>query len=110
MNLCLWGLVITKMGMTRYIRLDLSQGGLLAEYGYSLRDVINLLDPTAAKRGKSAPLSAPAEKGTRKARSLKVYKNPHSGEIVETKGGNHKLLKAWKNEHGSDVVESWLSK
>lgn len=83
--------------------------GLLAEYGYSLRDVISLLDPTAAKRGKSAPLAAP-EKGIRKARSMKVYKNPHSGEIVETKGGNHKLLKAWKNEHGADVVESWLSK
>lgn len=84
--------------------------GLLAEYGYSLRDVVSLLDPTAAKRGKSAGLAAPAEKGTRKARELKVYKNPHSGEIVETKGGNHKLLKAWKSEHGSDVVESWLSK
>lgn len=41
---------------------------------------------------------------------MKIYKNPHSGEIVETKGGNHKLLKAWKNEHGSHVVESWLSK
>jgi len=83
--------------------------GLLAEYGYSLRDVISLLDPTAAQRGKSAPLAAP-EKGTRKARELKVYKNPHSGEIVETKGGNHKLLKAWKTQHGSDVVESWLAK
>ncbi|MBX8499187.1 transcriptional regulator [Pseudomonas cichorii] len=82
---------------------------LLAEYGYSLRDVISLLDPAAAKHGKPAVLAAP-DKGTRKARSLKVYKNPHSGEIVETKGGNHKLLKAWKNEHGSDVVESWLSK
>ena len=84
--------------------------GLLAEYGYSLRDVISLLDPTAATRGKSAPLSAPAEKVTRKARELKVYKNPHSGEIVETKGGNHKLLKAWKAEHGADEVESWLTK
>ena len=83
--------------------------GLLAEYGYSLRDVISLLDPTAAKRGKSAPLSAP-EKGSRKARALKVYKNPHSGEVVETKGGNHKTLKGWKAEHGSDVVESWLAK
>ena len=83
--------------------------GLLAEYGYSLRDVISLPDPTAAKRGKSAPLPT-AEKGTRKARSMKVYKNPHSGEVVETKGGNHKLLKAWRSEHGVDVVESWLSK
>ncbi|WP_277814122.1 histone-like nucleoid-structuring protein, MvaT/MvaU family [Pseudomonas lurida] len=97
-------------GLQAEMQFESKLRGLLAEYGYSLRDVINLLDPTAAKRGKSAPLSAPAEKGTRKARSLKVYKNPHSGEIVETKGGNHKLLKAWKNEHGSDVVESWLSK
>jgi len=83
--------------------------GLLAEYGYSLRDVVSLLDPQATTRRKSAPLAAP-EKGTRKARELKVYKNPHSGETVETKGGNHKTLKAWKSEHGADVVESWLSK
>ncbi|HCL4185724.1 TPA: DNA binding protein, partial [Pseudomonas aeruginosa] len=44
----------------------------------------------------------------RKARAVKVYKNPNSGEIVETKGGNHKVLKAWKAEFGNDVVESWL--
>lgn len=96
-------------GLQAEMQFESKLRGLLAEYGYSLRDVISLLDPAAAKRGKSAPLAAP-EKGTRKARELKVYKNPHSGEIVETKGGNHKLLKAWKNEHGSDVVESWLSK
>lgn len=81
---------------------------LLDEYGYSLRDVINVIDPQVAGR-KSAP-AATAEKGSRRARVLKVYKNPHSGEVVETKGGNHKLLKAWKAEHGSDVVESWLAK
>lgn len=96
-------------GLQAEMQFESKLRGLLAEYGYSLRDVISLLDPAAAKRGKSAPLAAP-EKGTRKARELKVYKNPHSGEIVETKGGNHKLLKAWKNEHGSEVVESWLSK
>ncbi|MBD8562403.1 DNA binding protein [Pseudomonas fluorescens] len=97
-------------GLKAEMEFETKLRGLLAEYGYSLGDVISLLDPAAPKRGKSAPLAAPAEKGTRKARELKVYKNPHSGEIVETKGGNHKLLKAWKNEHGSDVVESWLSK
>lgn len=97
-------------GLKAEMEFETKLRGLLAEYGYSLRDVISLLDPGAAKRGKSASLDAPAEKSTRKARELKVYKNPHSGEIVETKGGNHKLLKAWKNEHGSDVVESWLSK
>jgi hypothetical protein len=35
---------------------------------------------------------------------VKVYKNPHSGEIVETKGGNHKTLKQWKAEHGFATV------
>ena len=97
-------------GLKKEIEFETKLRGLLGEYGYSLRDVISLIDPTAAKRGKSAPLAAPAEKRTRRARELKVYKNPHSGEIVETKGGNHKLLKTWKSEHGSDVVESWLSK
>lgn len=40
---------------------------------------------------------------------MKVYKNPLTGEIVETKGGNHKLLKAWKAQFGAEV-ESWLVK
>ncbi|MDP0886312.1 histone-like nucleoid-structuring protein, MvaT/MvaU family [Klebsiella pneumoniae] len=44
----------------------------------------------------------------RKPRALKVYKNPHSGEVVETKGGNHGVLKAWKQEYGAETVESWL--
>jgi hypothetical protein len=81
---------------------------LLGEYGHSLRDVISLLDPQAAGR-KSAPSATP-EKVTRKPRDLKVFKNPHTGEVVETKGGNHKLLKAWKAEHGAAEVESWLAK
>jgi len=41
---------------------------------------------------------------------VKLYKNPNTGEIIETKGGNHKGLKEWKAEHGSDTVESWLTK
>lgn len=44
----------------------------------------------------------------RKARSVKVYHNPHNGETVETKGGNHKVLKAWKAQYGAETVESWL--
>lgn len=76
--------------------------GLLAEYGYSLRNVIALLDPNAAKT-----VAAPV-KGARRERAVKIYKNPNTGEVVETKGGNHKVLKAWKTEHGADVVEAWL--
>lgn len=80
--------------------------GLLAEYGFSLRNVVDILDPQAGRR--AAPVAV-QEKAPRKARELKIYKNPHSGEVVETKGGNHSLLKAWKAEHGAETVESWRS-
>jgi hypothetical protein len=93
-------------GLKKEIEFETKLRDLLAKYGYSLRDVINILDPQAASR-KGAPVVP--EKGTRRARTVKVYKNPHNGEIVETKGGNHKTLKAWKAEHGGDVVESWVS-
>ncbi|MBT9236638.1 histone-like nucleoid-structuring protein, MvaT/MvaU family [Pseudomonas inefficax] len=79
---------------------------LLSKYGYSLRDIINILDPQASRRAASP---AVAEKAPRRARQVKQYKNPHNGEIIETKGGNHKLLKEWKAEYGSDVVEDWLA-
>lgn len=80
---------------------------LLAEYGCSLRDVINILDPQASRRA-AAP--AAVEKAPRRERQVKQYKNPHNGEIIETKGGNHKLLKEWKAQYGSDTVETWLTR
>lgn len=79
---------------------------LLAEYGHSLRDIINILDPQANHRA-AAP--AASEKALRRARQVKQYTNPHNGEIIETKGGNHKLLKEWKAQYGADEVESWLA-
>lgn len=79
---------------------------LLDHYGFSLKHIINLLDPQSTKRGPTP--AAPA--GTRKPRETKVYKNPHTGEVVETKGGNHKTLKEWKTKHGAAEVESWLAK
>lgn len=91
-------------GLQQEIEFETKLRGLLGEYNKSLRDVVSILDPKAAT--KAAP---PAQKSTRRARVVKVYKNPHNGEVVETKGGNHKTLKAWKAEHGSDVVESWVS-
>lgn len=95
-------------GLQKEIEFETKLRELLGEYNYSLREIVGILDPQASNR-KSAPLVT-AEKTTRKARSVKVYKNPHTGELVETKGGNHKLLKAWKAEHGSDEVESWLAR
>jgi hypothetical protein len=35
--------------------------------------------------------------------------NPHNGEIIETKGGNHKLLKERKSQYGANELESCLS-
>ena len=65
----------------------------MGTYQKSLRDVISLLDPDA-KIGKSTRTAkAPAGK---RARKVKQYKNPHTGEVIETKGGNHKTLKEWK--------------
>ncbi|MBF8668325.1 DNA binding protein [Pseudomonas putida] len=79
---------------------------LLNKYGFSLRDIINLLDPQSGRRA-AAP--AAVEKAPRRARQVKQYKNPHNGEIIETKGGNHKLLKEWKAQYGAEEVESWVS-
>lgn len=77
---------------------------LMDEYGINLRTLISILDPQP-----STSTAKPAGKtGNRAERKVKVYKHPETGEIVETKGGNHKLLKSWKGEYGADVVESWL--
>ncbi|MNE05652.1 hypothetical protein D3C80_982220 [compost metagenome] len=79
---------------------------LLGTYGYSLRDIINILDPQVNRRA-AAPVAV--EKAPRRARQVKQYKNPHNGEVIETKGGNHKLLKEWKAQYGAGEVESWVS-
>lgn len=79
---------------------------LMAEYQKSLPSIIAILDPEA-KSGKITRASKTT--GTKRARKIKQYKNPNSGEVIETKGGNHKVLKEWKAKWGSDVVESWVT-
>ena len=79
---------------------------LMAEYQKSLPSIIGILDPEA-KSGKITRASKTT--GTKRARKIKQYKNPNSGEVIETKGGNHKVLKEWKAKWGSDVVESWVT-
>ncbi|UVM47729.1 DNA binding protein [Pseudomonas sp. B21-015] len=93
-------------GLKKEMEFESKLRALLGEYGYSLKNVINLLDPQAGRR---APV-AESKSGTRKPRQVKIYKNPNTGEVVETKGGNHKTLKEWKAKYGSDTVESWLTK
>ncbi|MDH4569987.1 transcriptional regulator [Pseudomonas sp. BN414] len=89
-------------GLKREIEFESKLRALMAEYGMSLRSIINLLDPQPVSKSEQKPTV------NRRERQVKSYKNPHSGEVVQTKGGNHKVLKAWKAEFGSDVVEGWL--
>ncbi|QJD58770.1 DNA binding protein [Pseudomonas sp. gcc21] len=80
---------------------------LMDQHGKTPKQVVALLDPDnkGSAQGKNARSSAPAKR----ARKVKQYKNPHNGETIETKGGNHKTLKAWKEQYGSDTVESWMT-
>lgn len=90
-------------GLKKEMEFEEKLRALMSKYDKSLRDIIAILDPQT----KAAKI-AKQDVGPRRPRQLKRYKNPKSGEVVETKGGNHKILKAWKEEFGADVVESWL--
>ena len=79
---------------------------LMNEYQKSLRDITAMLDPEA-KAGK--PVRAVKPAGIKRPRKVKQYKNPNTGDVIETKGGNHKTLKEWKAKWGSDEVESWVT-
>ncbi|MEX6780415.1 histone-like nucleoid-structuring protein MvaT [Pseudomonas aeruginosa] len=91
--------------LKKELEFDQKLRALMGEYNKSLRDVIALLDPNAGKQTAKA-----SGAGKRSPRELKVYKNPNTGEVVETKGGNHKTLKAWKEKWGAEAVQSWLQK
>lgn len=80
--------------------------GLMQEYGKNLADIIAIIDPDFTKKPRG--LVAHPEKAARRARTVKRYKHPETGEVIETKGGNHKVLKAWKAEHGAETVEGWI--
>ncbi|WP_308811070.1 histone-like nucleoid-structuring protein, MvaT/MvaU family [Pseudomonas protegens] len=68
---------------------------LMGEYDMNLRGIIAILDPGVAQVD-----------GRKKFRTTKVYRNPETGEVVETKGGNHSVLRAWKAQYGADTVKS----
>ncbi|HLD66858.1 MAG TPA: histone-like nucleoid-structuring protein MvaT [Pseudomonas sp.] len=79
---------------------------LMGEYQKSLRDIVAMLDPEA--RAGKAPRASKTT-STKRARKVKQYKNPNTGEVIETKGGNHKTLKEWKAKWGADAVEGWAT-
>ncbi|WP_193068307.1 ParB/RepB/Spo0J family partition protein, partial [Halomonas sp. 3D7M] len=44
----------------------------------------------------------------KKTTPKKVYRNAHTGEVIEVRNRNDKTLKSWYEEYGKDVVERWL--
>lgn len=80
--------------------------GLMQKYSKNLADIIAIIDPDFSKKPRG--LVAHPEKAPRRTRNVKRYKHPETGEVIETKGGNHKMLKVWKAEHGAEAVESWI--
>ncbi|OLU25537.1 transcriptional regulator [Pseudomonas sp. PA15(2017)] len=87
--------------LKREIEFETKLRALMEKYGVNLRGIISILDPQP-RVNVTVPTSRRSE------RKIKVYKHPKTGEVVETKGGNHKVLKSWKSEFGAEAVESWL--
>ena len=77
---------------------------LLEEYGFKLQNIIEILDPQPLQVVEPQVLTG------RRVRKTQVWKNPITGEVLETKSGNNKQLKAWKAEHGEAFVATWLQK
>lgn len=92
-------------GLKREIEFEKKLRELMEQYDQDLGSVIDLLEPNTRQSNAKA---APQPTRTRRARQVKVYRNPETGEVVETKGGNHKVLKAWKEQYGAETVESWI--
>ncbi len=75
---------------------------LLKEYGFGLQQIVDILDPPQ--------VHIPQRDIGRRVRRLQIWKNPITGEVLQTKSGNNKTLKAWKAEHGESFVNTWLQK
>ncbi|MBU25779.1 MAG: hypothetical protein CMD99_07090 [Gammaproteobacteria bacterium] len=70
--------------------------------------LVNLLLKRDDSARKLRSKSASSPKKRRKPRKLKIYKNPNTGDVVETRGGNHKILKAWKSDYALKDIAEWL--
>jgi hypothetical protein len=89
---------------------------LKEKYGFSSDDAYAMLDPSRLfDRDFSIEeffnvlqASLVSESPTEcRSSSLKRYRNPFTGEVIETKGFNNKKIRAWKSAYGRDAVEAW---
>ena len=91
---------------------------LAEKFQFTPRDILMYLaprkessQPTHAGQSviEKLPAKVSATKSTRRPREypVKRYENPHTGDVIETRGGNHTVLKKWKSTYGGAVVERW---
>lgn len=95
----------TDSKLKREIEFEEKLQSLMINYAVTLQDIISILDD------KSTPvpaIPASAASRARRRRQVRVYQHPETGEVVETKSGNHKVLKAWKHKYGAETVDEWL--
>ena len=78
---------------------------LMGEYNKSPKDVLQIL--AAIDTSIASASTAATGGGNRAKRPEKTYHNPHTGEVVKTRGGNHKTLNEWREKHGKEAVQSW---
>jgi len=77
---------------------------LMESHNKTARDVLQVLTVLDPSLAGSAAETSPAR---RAKRPMKSYKNPHTGEVVRTRGGNHKTLNLWREQYGKEAVQSW---
>src|SRR5690554_4815479 len=76
---------------------------LMNEYNKAPKDVLQILTAIDPSVGGGRVETT----GARARRPLKTYTNPHTGEVVKTRGGNHKTLNQWREKYGKEAVQSW---
>ncbi len=79
---------------------------LMGQYKKSLFDVIAILDPDAQRISRFADVQK-KERVSRGPKKVQKYRNPHTGEVIETAGGNHRGLKAWRAEYPDTDINDW---
>lgn len=76
------------------------------KYGKTDQEVLDIINPPAV----SAPSLGRQKRGPAKGRktSMKVWRNPNTGEQVQAKNMLNKRLQEWIEEYGREEVRRWV--
>ena len=82
---------------------------LMQKYNKSGKDMLEVLATldSSVKNWMEQRGGGSSSNDGRKKRPLKTYRNPHTDEVVQTRGGNHKTLNAWRKQYGKEEVARW---